>query len=67
MKKESMIKIKNLKRYYKTGEVIVKALNGVSFEVKKGEFIAIMGASGSGKTTMLMKAYCKERWRYHKS
>jgi len=31
----------------------VKALNGVSFEVKQGEFIAIMGASGSGKTTML--------------
>jgi len=53
MKQESMIKIKNMQRYYKTGRVITKALNGVSFEVKKGEFIAIMGASGSGKTTML--------------
>ena len=42
-----------MERYYKTGEVVVKALNGVSFEIKKGEFIAIMGASGSGKTTML--------------
>ena len=42
-----------MQRYYKTGEVLVKALNGVSFEIKKGEFIAIMGASGSGKTTML--------------
>jgi len=50
---KTMIKIKNLKRHYKTGEVIVKALNGVSFEIKKGEFIAIMGPSGSGKTTML--------------
>ncbi|MBU4015843.1 MAG: ABC transporter ATP-binding protein [Nanoarchaeota archaeon] len=48
-----MINIKNLKRYYKSGQVITKALNGVSFEIKQGEFIAIMGASGSGKTTML--------------
>jgi len=53
MKQESMINIKNLKRYYKSGQVITKALNGVSFEIKQGEFIAIMGASGSGKTTML--------------
>jgi putative ABC transport system ATP-binding protein len=53
MKEKSMIKIKDLTRYYKSGEGIVRALNGVSFEIKKGEFIAIMGPSGSGKTTML--------------
>ena len=53
MKEEkTMIKIKNLKRYYNTG-ILVKALNGASFEIKKGEFIMIMGPSGSGKTTML--------------
>lgn len=48
-----MIKITNLERHYNTGSVLVKALNGVSFEIEKGEFIAIVGASGSGKTTML--------------
>ena len=50
---KTLIKVKNMERHYKTGEVIVKALNGVTFEIKKGEFIAIVGASGSGKTTML--------------
>jgi len=53
MKEKSMMKIKNLKRYYKSGEGVVKGLDGVSFEVKEGEFVAIMGPSGSGKTTML--------------
>jgi len=53
MDEKTMIKIENLTRYYKSGEGVVKALDGVSFDVKQGEFIAIMGASGSGKTTML--------------
>ena len=53
MDEKPMIKIKNLVRHYKTGEIIVRALNGVSFNIKKGEFIAIIGPSGSGKTTLL--------------
>jgi putative ABC transport system ATP-binding protein len=48
-----MIIVKNLKRYYGTGATTVKALDGVTFEINKGEIVAIMGASGSGKTTLL--------------
>lgn len=48
-----MLKVENLKRYYKTNDVEVRALDGVSFIVEKGEFISIIGASGSGKSTLL--------------
>lgn len=50
---KTLIKIKNICRYYKSGEGEVKALDNVNFEIKKGEFVAVIGASGSGKTTML--------------
>ncbi|WP_099320383.1 hypothetical protein [Anaerococcus sp. Marseille-P3625] len=49
-----MLKVENLKRYYKTNDVEARALDGVSFEVKKGEFISIIGASGSGDSDIMM-------------
>ena len=48
-----MLKVENLKRYYKSNDVEVRALDGVSFDVEKGQFISIIGASGSGKSTLL--------------
>lgn len=48
-----MIELKDLKKYYKMGDIIVKALDGIDLEIENGEFVSIVGPSGSGKTTLL--------------
>ena len=48
-----ILKAVHLKKYYGSGENLVKAVDDVSFGIEKGSFTAIVGTSGSGKTTLL--------------
>ena len=50
---ENILKINKVEKYYGSRSSLTKAIDNISFEVNKGEFVAIMGASGSGKTTLL--------------
>lgn len=57
----ALIEIKNLIKTYSTGETSFNALNGVSLNIENGEFVAIMGASGSGKSTFMNMLGCLDK------
>lgn len=50
---KTILELQNVTKYYSSGSIVTKALDGISFSMEPGEFVAVMGASGSGKSTLL--------------
>jgi len=61
LSKEQSIKVENLVKYFGSGDNLVKVIDGASFEVNKGELVALIAPSGAGKTTLLMMIGCVEK------
>src|SRR5579871_5198976 len=58
---ESVVRLIDLTRSFQLGDTEVRALQGVSVSINRGEFVAIMGSSGSGKSTMMNLIGCLDR------
>lgn len=58
---DAVIRVEDIHKYYELGETRVHALRGVSVDVQRGEFVAVMGASGSGKSTFMNILGCLDR------
>ena len=59
--KKVVIRVEDLKKVYRNGEVEVHALRGINLEICRGDFVAIMGTSGSGKSTLMNILGCLDR------
>ena len=56
-----ILELSDIQKHYKNGETVVRALDGISLKIGRGEFVAIMGQSGSGKSTMMNIIGCLDR------
>jgi putative ABC transport system ATP-binding protein len=58
---DAVVRLENVHKTYRTGEVEVRAVLGVSLTIARGEFVAVMGSSGSGKSTLMNLLGCLDR------